>query len=120
MNDIEDNEGPDVARYSTRAGEHLHHQPGHPNEQAHRVTAETNDLRGDTAAAIASFAFNKPYAVVDGNVFRVLSRVFGIETPIDSSKGKKEFYQLANELIDKKNPALFNQAVEAFLAKLPP
>ena len=64
-----------------------------------------------TAAAIASFAFNKPHAVVDGNVYRVLSRVFGIETPIDSSKGKKEFYQLANELIDKKNPALFNQAI---------
>ena len=45
-----------------------------------------------TAAAIASFAFNKPHAVVDGNVYRVLSRMFGIETPIDSSKGKKEFY----------------------------
>jgi A/G-specific adenine glycosylase len=64
-----------------------------------------------TAAAIASFAFNKPHAVVDGNVYRVLSRVFGIETPIDSAKGKKEFYQLANELIDKKNPGLFNQAI---------
>ncbi|MGZ4118512.1 MAG: A/G-specific adenine glycosylase, partial [Bacteroidia bacterium] len=64
-----------------------------------------------TAAAIASFAFNKARAVVDGNVYRVLSRVFGIETPIDSSKGKKEFYALANELIDKKNPALFNQAI---------
>lgn len=64
-----------------------------------------------TAAAIASFAFNKPHAVVDGNVYRVLSRVFGIETPIDSSMGKKEFYQLANELIDKKNPGLFNQAI---------
>lgn len=64
-----------------------------------------------TAAAIASFAYDKPYAVVDGNVYRVLSRVFGIETPIDSSQGKKEFYQLANELIDKKNPAMHNQAI---------
>lgn len=64
-----------------------------------------------TAAAIASFAFNKPHAVVDGNVYRVLSRVFGIETPIDSTQGKKEFYQLANELIDKKNPAMHNQAI---------
>ncbi len=64
-----------------------------------------------TAAAIASFAFNKPHAVVDGNVFRVLSRVFGIETPIDSSLGKKEFYKLANELIDKKNPGTHNQAL---------
>src|ERR1043166_2918712 len=64
-----------------------------------------------TAAAIASIAFDLPHAVVDGNVYRVLSRVFGIETPIDSSAGKKEFYQLANELIDKKHPARFNQAV---------
>ena len=64
-----------------------------------------------TAAAIASFAFNKPHAVVDGNVYRVLARVFGIETPIDSTQGKKEFYQLANELIDKKKPAIHNQAI---------
>ncbi len=67
-----------------------------------------------TAAAIASFAFDKPHAVVDGNVYRVLSRVFGIETPIDGSKGKKEFYQLANELIDKKQPAKFNQSIMEF------
>jgi A/G-specific adenine glycosylase len=64
-----------------------------------------------TAAAIASFAFDKPHAVVDGNVYRVLARVFGIETPIDSTQGKKEFYALANKLIDKKNPAAHNQAV---------
>ena len=67
-----------------------------------------------TAAAIASFAFNKPHAVVDGNVYRVLSRVFGVEIPIDSSQGKKEFYALANELIDKKNPATHNQAIMEF------
>src|SRR5574338_958887 len=47
-----------------------------------------------TAAAIASFAFDLPYAVVDGNVFRVLSRICDIETPIDSTQGKKEFNQL--------------------------
>jgi A/G-specific adenine glycosylase len=64
-----------------------------------------------TAAAIASIAFGLPHAVVDGNVYRVLARVFGIETPIDSTAGKKEFYRLANELIDKKDPARFNQAV---------
>lgn len=67
-----------------------------------------------TAAAIASFAFNKPHAVVDGNVYRVLSRVFGIETPIDSTQGKKEFYALANDLIDKKGPAAHNQAIMEF------
>lgn len=64
-----------------------------------------------TAAAIASFAFDKPHAVVDGNVYRVLSRVFGIETPIDSTQGKKEFYSLANQLIDIINPAAHNQAI---------
>ncbi|MDQ3046579.1 MAG: A/G-specific adenine glycosylase [Bacteroidota bacterium] len=64
-----------------------------------------------TAAAISSFAFDLPHAVVDGNVYRVLSRVFGIHTPIDSSAGKKEFSVLANELISKKDPASHNQAV---------
>lgn len=67
-----------------------------------------------TAAAIASIAYNLPYAVVDGNVYRVLSRIFGIETPIDSTSGKKEFYELANELLTKKNPADYNQAIMEF------
>ena len=67
-----------------------------------------------TAAAIASFAYGQPYAVVDGNVFRVLSRYFGIETPIDSTQGKKEFLVLADELLDKKQPALYNQAIMDF------
>ena len=64
-----------------------------------------------TAAAICSFAYGLPYAVVDGNVFRVLSRFFGIQTPIDSNEGKKEFSELAQELLDKKNPGLHNQAI---------
>jgi len=67
-----------------------------------------------TASAIASIAFNLPYAVVDGNVFRLLSRYFGIEDPIDSSEGKKKFRTLASELIDKSNPGLYNQAVMEF------
>ncbi|MCB9032579.1 MAG: A/G-specific adenine glycosylase [Chitinophagales bacterium] len=67
-----------------------------------------------TAAAIASFAFNLPHAVVDGNVFRVLARVFGIATPIDTTQGKKEFEALANQLLDKKQAALFNQAIMDF------
>src|SRR5258705_2996708 len=54
-----------------------------------------------TAAAISSFAFNEPRAVVDGNVFRVLSRIFGIDKPIDIAEGKFVFNQLANELLDK-------------------
>tara|TARA_B110000046_G_scaffold173759_1_gene196661 strand:+ start:13051 stop:14148 length:1098 start_codon:yes stop_codon:yes gene_type:complete len=67
-----------------------------------------------TAAAIASFAFNLPYAVVDGNVYRLLSRLFGIETPIDSTLGKKVFSQLAQELLAEDNPAEHNQAIMEF------
>src|SRR5690349_7153792 len=67
-----------------------------------------------TAAAIASIAYQEPVAVVDGNVFRVLSRVFGIETEINSPKGKKDFTQLANELISKKHPEKHNQAMMEF------
>jgi len=67
-----------------------------------------------TASAIASICFNEVTAVVDGNVYRVLSRFFGIDTPINSSKGIKEFKALAQELIDKKNPAEFNQAIMEF------
>ena len=67
-----------------------------------------------TAAAIASFAFNLPFAVVDGNVFRVLSRFFGIDDAIDSTAGKKLFTQLANELLESKNPAIYNQSIMDF------
>jgi len=67
-----------------------------------------------TAAAIASFAYNEPKAVVDGNVFRVLSRYFGIETPIDSTAGKKEFQKIADEQLDKKAPGIYNQAIMDF------
>jgi A/G-specific adenine glycosylase len=67
-----------------------------------------------TAAAICSFAYNQPYAVVDGNVYRVLSRVFGILTPIDSSSGKKEFALLAQNLISTSNPGIYNQALMEF------
>jgi len=67
-----------------------------------------------TAAAISSFAFNLPHAVVDGNVYRFLSRIFAINTPIDSTNGKKEFFVLANELLDKSNPGTFNQSLMEF------
>lgn len=67
-----------------------------------------------TAAAICSFAYNQPYAVVDGNVYRVLSRIFGIDTPIDSTSGKKEFAKLAQDLLSKNQPGLHNQAIMEF------
>jgi A/G-specific adenine glycosylase len=67
-----------------------------------------------TAAAISSFAFNEPHAVVDGNVFRVLARIFHIDQSIDSTKGKKFFDQLANDLLDKRKAAAYNQAIMDF------
>lgn len=67
-----------------------------------------------TAAAIASFAYNLPHAVVDGNVYRVLSRFFGIEEPIDTPLAKKTFTTLANELLPKERAADFNQAMMDF------
>ncbi|MDI9320680.1 MAG: A/G-specific adenine glycosylase [Phycisphaerales bacterium] len=64
-----------------------------------------------TAAAIASFAFGLPYAVVDGNVYRVLSRYFGMEDAIDSTEGKRKFAALAHELLDTEDAAAYNQAI---------
>ena len=67
-----------------------------------------------TAAAITSFAFDMPYAVVDGNVIRVLSRVFGVSIPFDTFAGKKQFQQLAQELLTEKDAAIYNQAIMEF------
>lgn len=79
--------------------------------------AEILNLKGIgpyTAAAIASFAYNLPYAVVDGNVYRVLSRYFGIDVAIDSTVGKKLFANLANQCLLKSDPATYNQAIMDF------
>ena len=67
-----------------------------------------------TAAAIASFSYNEAVPVVDGNVFRVLSRYFDVETDIASAYAKKEFAALAFELMPKHNPGVFNQAIMEF------
>ena len=67
-----------------------------------------------TAAAIASFSYNEVIPVVDGNVFRVLSRYFDIETDIAAASAKKEFAALAFELMPKEQPAIFNQAIMDF------
>jgi len=67
-----------------------------------------------TAAAISSFAYNEPFAVVDGNVYRVLSRLFSIQTPIDSNAGKKEFSLLAQNLLSESHPGVHNQALMEF------
>lgn len=82
-----------------------------------KTYAEIRALKGIgdyTAAAIASFAYNLPYAVLDGNVFRVLARIFGIALFIDTPNGKKYFQEKAQQLLDKKNPAIYNQAIMDF------
>lgn len=71
-----------------------------------------------TAAAICSFAFDQPYAVVDGNVFRVLARIFGIHKAIDSTEGKVYFSKIAQETLDKKQPGKYNQAIMDFGATM--
>lgn len=67
-----------------------------------------------TASAIASISFGLPHAVIDGNVYRVLARLYGNSTPIDSIKGKREFSQLATDLLDKDHPGLYNEAIMEF------
>lgn len=85
-----------------------------------RFPSQSKELKkikgiGDyTAAAIASISFNEPVAAIDGNVYRVLSRIFGIDTPIDTTAGKKLFAELAQNIMDKKNPGDYNQAVMEF------
>ena len=64
-----------------------------------------------TAAAICSISYNMPYAVVDGNVYRVLSRVFAIKLPVDSAAGKKKIALLAQDLLDKDSAGDYNQAI---------
>jgi A/G-specific adenine glycosylase len=106
--------------YYSRA-RNLHFTAKHITQQYNGIFPETyKDMLGlkgvgeYTAAAIMSFCYNQPYPVIDGNVYRVLSRIFGVETPIDSTTGKKEFKGLAEELIDLKDPATYNQAIMEF------
>jgi A/G-specific adenine glycosylase len=82
--------------------------------ESHSELLKLKGIGDYTASAIASICHNEPQPVVDGNVFRVLSRVFGIETPIDTSVGQKEFKALAQELIEVKQPGEFNQALMEF------
>jgi A/G-specific adenine glycosylase len=67
-----------------------------------------------TASAISSFAYNLPHAVLDGNVFRVLSRIFDIETPIDSTKGEKYFSELSQHILPPGKAGEYNQAIMDF------
>lgn len=79
--------------------------------------SEVRGLKGIgdyTAAAICSIAYNQPYAVLDGNVFRVLSRYFAVDLPIDSTDGRKYFKHLADEMLDRCRPGYYNQAIMDF------
>lgn len=79
--------------------------------------AEIRALKGVgdyTAAAIASFAYDLPHAVLDGNVYRVLARFFGIDTPIDTPAARKIFAGLAQELLGSAHPGTYNQAIMDF------
>jgi A/G-specific adenine glycosylase len=71
-----------------------------------------------TAAAISSFGFGQPYPVIDGNVYRIYSRFFAYDNPIDTTEGVKTFTEIANQNFDAKNPALFNQAIMDFGASI--
>lgn len=106
--------------YYSRA-RNLHHTAKHIVENLNGIFpdnyADLLKLKGVgsyTAAAIASFAYEEPVAVLDGNVYRVLSRYFGIKTDISSHSAKTEFQSLANQLIDTDRPSLFNQAIMEF------
>ena len=82
-----------------------------------RTYEEVRALKGIgdyTAAAIVSFAYNQPRAVVDGNVYRILARYFGIDTPIDTGHGKKLFQTLAQELLPPNDVSRYNQAIMDF------
>jgi A/G-specific adenine glycosylase len=86
-----------------------HHQGSFP--KTYQEIIKLKGIGPYTAAAIASFAFKLPHAVVDGNVYRVLSRLFNEASPINSSQGIKLFQNIANELLDPKHPDQHNQAI---------
>ncbi len=106
--------------YYSRA-RNLHHTAQYINNHLNgEFPNEYTDLMklkgiGDyTASAILSICFKKPYATVDGNVYRVLARYFGINTPINSPKGIKEFKKLAQLMLDIERPDTHNQAIMEF------
>ncbi|PST84894.1 A/G-specific adenine glycosylase [Pedobacter yulinensis] len=88
--------------------------PGANFPQKHEDLLKLKGVGAYTAAAVASFSANEAVPVVDGNVYRVLARVFGIHTPINSTAGKKIFAELASQLLDRHRPGLYNQAIMEF------
>ena len=102
------------ARNLHAAAKYVAYELGGHFPKSYKGIIELKGVGPYTAAAIASFAYDLPHAVVDGNVYRVLSRIFGIEEPIDTTKGKKLFALLAQELLDGKQAGNYNQAIMDF------
>ena len=102
------------ARNLHRCAKEIAKRPGRKFPSSFEELRELPGIGDYTAAAIASFAFNQPVAVVDGNVYRVLSRVFGLHDDIAKSGSKRLFAQLANRIISKDNPGEHNQAIMEF------
>ena len=82
--------------------------------QTYKELKQLKGIGEYTAAAVSSISFAEPVAVVDGNVYRVLARYFGIDTPIDSTEGKKVFKAMAQEYLPKEAPAAYNQGLMDF------
>lgn len=82
--------------------------------EKHKDILSLKGIGDYTAAAIVSFVWNKPYPVVDGNVFRVLARLFSMDVPIDTTQGKKQFTELAGIVMDPKQAGQHNQAIMEF------
>lgn len=102
------------ARNLHKTAQHVAHELSGNFPATYKELLKLKGIGEYTAAAIASFSYNEVVPVVDGNVFRVLSRYFDIETDIAQASAKKEFATLALELIPKDNPAIFNQAIMEF------
>ena len=107
------------ARNLHKAAKMIVNQPFMADSTAH-FPATFDELRalpgvGDyTAGAIASFAYDLPYPALDGNVYRVLARLYDCDEAFDTSAGKKYFHKLAEELLDREHPRLFNSAIMEF------
>lgn len=102
------------ARNLHAAARHIAHELGGQFPQNYAGIRNLRGVGDYTAAAIASFAYGLPHAVLDGNVYRVLARFFGIATPTDTPQAKREFTTIANQLLDTEQPGAFNQAIMDF------
>lgn len=105
------------ARNLHTTARYIHFERGDVFPDNYKDLLQLKGVGDYTASAISSICFDETQAVVDGNVYRVLSRVFGLDTPIDTTAGKKQFRELAQQLIDPDQPGTFNQAIMEFGAR---